>query len=689
VDRRSRGLVLLVCLITLLAGFSSRGALAAARQTPAPAPAAPATATAAQASAFELVNTLGGEITTSVLSGTLAYLGLGAGLTIVDVSTPPNITLRGTLVLPAKLEQIFLRGTRLYAHAESGLLVIDVSDPARPTLLADHRQLSTPQGTIALDGDHLRDVLVRGSRAYLLLDPTPLDWDSRDTKLRVVDLANPQALVLQGSFGALADARLLDLDAGHLVIADLTNPSQAKRLLILDVANPNAPTVYRDYRMTNVFWINEAALRGSTLYLNTPMLSDYQLGVYSITSPTALAMQDHLSSTLRMYGLKVEGELAAFCTSSSLQLLDVGDPLDLQVHSTTGLSSSCTGTSLSGARLLLEHDQTGTISLYTIAQPAQPAPEGSYGQSGTIVSLSASGSVIYTYAGLAGGLGTLDATSPATPTLAGYNALTNSRPVLVEGAVGYTIHAPGPLTLRTLDLTQPLSPTLLATQEVDDVYLEDWAVDQQQVYVLGSSLTIVDASDPLSPTIAGTYGYDQGGAFSANALAVKDGIVYIPGLNQPLGECELMVLDANDPQNIDSIAQIDLPDCGWTSMLQHENMLYMMLQNHLVLVDISVPSSPVLRGSNTLPPTSTFESGMVLQGDYLYIGYASAIHAFDIANPAAPRRLAVFDLHYPITDLDLVGDLLYVSNLDQGLRIVRLQPAQLVAGRIWLPLVRS
>ena len=96
---------------------------------------------------MEYAGSIGGGVPTVAVSGTLAYIGEGSELTVLDVSNPAAPTRIGGLTTRERVQDIELAGSRLYLTDDhDGLLIVDVATrptqhcwealirPARPTM---------------------------------------------------------------------------------------------------------------------------------------------------------------------------------------------------------------------------------------------------------------------------------------------------------------------------------------------------------------------------------------------------------------------------------------------------------------------------------------------------------------------------------------------------------------------------
>ena len=121
---------------------------------------------------------LGGATTTVAVEGSLAYIGEGPRLAILDISSLGAPVLVGrTPALPDLVEGVAVSGGYAYvADGDAGLWIVDVSDPGTPAVTGG---CDTPGHAYAL--------AVAGSYAYVA--------DGFDGGLRVVDVSDPGAPV--------------------------------------------------------------------------------------------------------------------------------------------------------------------------------------------------------------------------------------------------------------------------------------------------------------------------------------------------------------------------------------------------------------------------------------------------------------------------------------------------------------
>ncbi len=123
------------------------------------------------------------------VSGSLAFVGSGTTLLVLDVSAPSSPQLLGSVTLPELVDGIAAAGSHAYvANGTSGLRVIDVSNPAAPVEV----------GVSDVTEEGAMDVAVAGSHAYVAYG---------SLGLRVIDVSEPSLPVVVGAIDTPGTAR--------------------------------------------------------------------------------------------------------------------------------------------------------------------------------------------------------------------------------------------------------------------------------------------------------------------------------------------------------------------------------------------------------------------------------------------------------------------------------------------------
>lgn len=181
----------------------------------------------ASTSSIELINSLGGSITSVAVSGTVAYVGQGGTFATLDISNPISISLLAYLPLPDFAKRIQIVGSLAYvADGAGGLQIIDISDALNPQLRGSYSIAGTTNA-----------VSVVGDLAYIV------STTSFTSSLQIVDVTNPDIPIYQGGYSSASYAGYTGID----IQSGLAYVAEGSGLTILDVIDPTNPVLKGNY----------------------------------------------------------------------------------------------------------------------------------------------------------------------------------------------------------------------------------------------------------------------------------------------------------------------------------------------------------------------------------------------------------------------------------------------------------
>lgn len=215
-----------------------------------------------------------------IVSGPLAFVGTGSGLSIVDVSDPAMPASLIHVPTPDRIMGLALADTHVYAAAEDeGLKLIHVADPGAASIA----------GSVAIP-DQAQDVAVEGQYAYVAADVEGL---------QVVDVSDPSAPMIVGNAATSDNAKGITLMDGYAVLA--IDPDG---LDVVDISEPTAPVLVGSI-ITPERGI-DVTIVGTTAYVATHLGG---LHVVDLSDPLAPAMLGHVDSPGIAQGVAVAGDL--------------------------------------------------------------------------------------------------------------------------------------------------------------------------------------------------------------------------------------------------------------------------------------------------------------------------------------------------------------------------------------------
>ncbi|MBI2926480.1 MAG: hypothetical protein HYY24_12365 [Verrucomicrobia bacterium] len=293
------------------------------------------------------------------------------------------------------------------------------------------------------------------------------------------------------------------------------------------------------------------------------------------------------------------------------------------------------------------------------------------------------------------GLLVIDVSDPTQPRRVGFYETSSGSWFWMSGNYAYLATFAGfspagwvPDGLVVLDIKEPAQPRPVGSYPLDGYY-PNVDVVGSYAYVwqsngsgdLGSSLQVVDVNDPANPVKVGSYETTSG----VSGLRVVGKYAYLCHGYDHHG---LEIIDVSDPVNPRPVGRDDGVNCGGVQVVGNFAYLsvYAVLPRaySLHVMDVSDPSKPVRVGAY---PADGLRDVRVV-GHYAYLtrvegigsleGARSLLDVIDVTDPRHP----VFAGRYrarprsDFGDFDVIGDMVYLANLEDGERVLVILEAQ-------------
>lgn len=276
------------------------------------------------------------------ISGALGYVASRSdGLSIFDLGDPAHPQRLSVLPTTGPLLDVASAGSRVIAVGPRGLHVVDVSQTSAPVL----------RGSVALPGS-ARGVAVAGNLAVVTAA-----WGG----VHLVDISNPQAPVRRATYAH-------ETAEGVAVAGSLAFVAAGKTLLILDVANPAAPTLRSTMSLPG--WGVDAAVQGSYVYIAA---AEAGLLIVDVTNPAVPVLRGTLPTT-NAVGVTVSGPAASVADNhGGVIVADVtnpAQPVRTTAFDTPGLARGVA----SLGPLLVVADDYGGLAVWSPDGGAPPMP---------------------------------------------------------------------------------------------------------------------------------------------------------------------------------------------------------------------------------------------------------------------------------------------------------------------------
>jgi len=504
-----------------------------------------------------LLGQLGGESRAVAVSpdGTLAYLGEGPFVTILDLSNPGDIRVVGRSErLPRVPEDIIVEGGYAFvADGLAGLHVLDVSDASAPRAMSRCGIPSWPTSNRGLhlclsgryvyfaDGETgLRiydasnpaepvcvtvfeikayDVAVSGGYAYVA---------SRCDGLTVLDVSDPCHPRAAAHLDLPICASEIDLSGGYAFLTGVRQTSNDRQgLYIVDVRDPAKPAVTG---CIDLQYPEDLVVAGKFAYVVDRWGS---VEFIRITNPAMPA---------RVGGYTTAGRPVAICAAEAslyvaqayagLEVIDVSriaQPAVTGRYATTDVQD----VAVSGAYAYVASTNTG-MQVVDVSDPAAPAWMSWLDLDYTLCVSAAEGRVCV---GDGWKLKTIDVSDPLEPQVAGEcNAGGEIRDIALAGAYACAAAGNG---LAIVDLSNPQNPWLVSRCEVNGSALAV-CVSGRYAYLAGwGGLDIIDISDSTRPLLTGHY--VESGSLPLD-VAIRGDYAYLA-----CGSAGVRVIDVSEP----------------------------------------------------------------------------------------------------------------------------------------------
>ena len=566
-------------------------------------------------------------------------------LAVVDVSNPSNPTVVGSIIDHTYLdvpEDVHVSGKYAYVAAEksNALTIIDISDPTNPTLVTsvvDGTQLGGPEA-----------VYVKGKYAYVCAEGS--------NHFTVVDVSDPTHPSIVGS---LTDPNLGGPEGVYVsnryayVVGENNNS-----LSIIDISDPTNPTLVTTLiDDTYLYNPEDIYVAGDYAYIvghgdkwDSSYDGDY-LTIVDVSNPNNPQIVASLPGCYQM-----EIPYSVFVSGKYVYVASQGNSNDkngsLAVIEISGIKSPAANIEdLVVGALEVEEDLQIANSLY-VDGSLNVGPGGIF----TNGVLTAAGSGINYFAGKVG-IGTSQPTqkltleggnflqtAKGTPTIVGSISdpqLDGIDHTYVVGNYAYTANWVGD-RLTIIDISNPSSPTIVGSVQNSSILDGAGAVyvAGDYAYVAANAgspdrLVVIDVSNPSAPTIVGWVSDSrlEGG----DHLYVSGNYAYVPAEFADA----LTIVDVSNPtspQVVGWVSSSTLLD-GTEEVFVEGKYAYVTAEHSdsFVVVDVSDPTSPTIVGSIA---TSTLDGAepIYVSGRYAYVGAKNAdrLVIIDISDPTSP-----------------------------------------------------
>jgi hypothetical protein len=473
-----------------------------------------------------------------------AYMSDYGVIRIIDVSDPSNPVVLGSIPTNYGLNGgLAILGQYLYAaNYGRGFFIFDLTNPTHPVQISN----LYPTGSgheVAVSGnyayythwfgmccidisnpmnpqeigvfpttDPAKDVTVAGNYAYLANEMNGL------MVLNVSDPSHPLEVSSLDTPGLTRGVALLN---NLLYVAD------SQGLIAVDVTSPSEPAIAGYF----VNWdLRHIAVSGNYTYVSDYCDFESCIRVFDTANPAQPTEVSHYSTpSLARSILISENRLYVADQDSGLYILDISNPLQLVEIGSYPVPGHTSDVAVSGNLAYLtcnDYEQGyGYLRILNVSDPAHPVEIGNYQYEvyGT-GQVEVSGN--YAYLTLSdyfdSYLTVLDVSDPTHPTQVVDPINTPISGMSISGNYLYIV---ANYTLMIYDVSNPLAPSIVGSYNSTNYLAQDIQVVGDYAFVAwySSGLIVVDISNPTAPTLVGSYDTPE----YTYAVSVSGGNVYV------------------------------------------------------------------------------------------------------------------------------------------------------------------
>ena len=432
---------------------------------------------------------------------------------------------------PVELDRVVLGAQPSDATVEGDLVFVALRKD-RGLLILDVSDPSAIDEVGRLEGRDLLSMAVAGDYAYA----------GRGTSgIVVYDVSDPSAPVEVSTQASAGSSNGSFVSDSTLYVAAGTSG-----LRTFDLADPAAPAPLGSFGTGDVFatWVT---VRDSVVWLT----GGFGLIAVDATDPAAPAEIGRFDTGGETtYEVSFIGDTAFLPGLDGLRTLDVSDPAAITQLALVPASQALSTDAEAGTNTAYYAERFAGLFAFDVTDPANPAEQGAVRTAGFAHKMAFDGDLLYV-TDLAGGLRIIDTSGDVAEEISRIDVPPNTQFVDIEGTYAYVADADfGGTGLTIIDVSDPTSPTTVggygsANQAFGlDVVTEGDAVT---VYLANgfSGLVVLDASDPANVTELGSFPIGS----NAVDVEVRDDVAYLVSFGGGM-----LTLDVSDPANI---AQLD------------------------------------------------------------------------------------------------------------------------------------
>lgn len=364
----------------------------------------------------------------------------------------------------------------------------------------------------------------------------------------------------------------------------------------------------------------------------------------------------------------VNGQTYVFVSGTSLNVINVTNPISPSLVATKELAGYGEGIALSGTYVFVAVGSTG-MEVFDISDPTNPTSVAVAAGAGSSYAEGINVTAPYAYLANGGNLTIFDITNPASPTQAGVYEVDGGWVQDAKSLSNYVYVCDWSVGVHVLNVSNIAAPALEMTfanpKNADIMFDGNYGYIASREY----GVTIMDVSNPAAPTQVATFataGVTRKVSFGAiNMGGAQKGHVFTAEVSQ------LGAVNVSDTGNLSYSGKVEVmaPAEGicYSSLIVGDLAYVAYGDFGLRILDISNPAG--ISEFGNIETTGSARKVVVKDNVALIANRAGGVWVVDVTNSAAPDSLTKL-VDETVNDIAMVGNYAYAAARDAGIAVI-------------------
>lgn len=561
-----------------------------------------------------------------IVKDTIAFMGNGGYLTILNVSDKSNPIWISNTKVPGVIEDIDWEPGQIFVSiGTSGVVLVDVSDISNPSVVSAY----DPGGfSYGLDAVDTLVYVAKGSTGFSVINFS--------------NTSSPTEIALYFTAGYCRRISIIDTigyiscSGNGLEIINVSNIDSIEQISVID----------------SVDFVMDAWIEDTLAYLADDDDGLRIWNVSDLSNPISIGTY-YLGSNL--CNVTVRDSVAYLSWSTAgLVTVNVSDPTNPTLWDVASPNDYIRNTYIQGQYAYCADENRG-LSIYDITDPNNILEESNYTSAHSVDNIVLNDSLLFV-SQVAGGFRIYSIVDPQSPRmLADLSNAGNIRNFAVDGNVAYLI---GTSYIKSYDVSNPSNPV-----PMDTIFLTlpFWGqVRDTLLYgAFDNGVRILNIADPSNMTELGSsLNYSN-----TKSIELVDTFAYTADTDSGV-----VIYSVNDPANPYVITSYD--PGGYTVNVTVKDTLAFVCEGNNDLTILSIANLDSIYELSTLNLYYGYHAQIV--DTLLFIANSSAgVSVYNVSNPGSPVEVAYYETGNAAECVIVDGNVIYLADNDDGFYIFK------------------